>query len=473
MALIYNAYPDRKVSSIGVFSKCSLKFILSFAAILFFSLSGYSQEIDTLARDTIIKNQDTLVKQDSLKKVNPVNYIDFSNKIFRDNIKTVLFHREGWDLSPPLLKLNQGEHLMLSFDDLDADGKQYSFTIVHCDADWKPSDLDQYQYIDGYYDDYLDQFSFSANTFVPYTHYKLEFPTEDMKPKISGNYYLKIYLDDPDSLYFTRRFMVLTQKVNVKGTIKQATQIDDRNYKQEVDFEILTGNYQIVNPYRDLKVIITQNGRWDNAISTLKPKMVVSNKIDYNYDYENVFDGGNEFRKVDIKSLNYYTENIQKIEYTTDGYDVFLIPAQKKTFKVYKTVEDINGKMKIKTEDRSDSDIQSEYVNVHFFLPFPGPLFDGSIYIIGALTDWRYSNMSKMEYDYTKKGYQKTLLLKQGYYEYQYIIRYDNEKTGDVSLIEGNHWETENDYTIYVYNREPGNFYDSLIGMAQLNSRSK
>jgi len=229
----------------------------------------------------------------------------FVDKICKPNIKTVQFHRNGWDMSPPLIKMNTGEKLKLTFDDLDADGKEYSYTIIHCDANWQQSDIEKYEYIDGYEEDYIYDFQYSANTIVQFTHYELLFPTDDLKPELSGNYILKVYFDHEDSLYFTRRFMIVDQQVAIEGRVKQATVIEDRNYKQEVDFEVLAQNYTIVNPYRDMKVIIQQNGRWDNAVTDLKPKMVINGKLDFNYDAENVFDGGNEFRALNLKSLKY------------------------------------------------------------------------------------------------------------------------------------------------------------------------
>ena len=427
-----------------------------------------SDSLKVSDNDTTINNQsDSIVEQE---EINSINYIDESNRIVKSNIKTVLLHRDGWDMSPPLMRYNTDEKLLLSFDDLDGDVKEYVYTIVHCDANWEPSDLRKDEYIDGYYEDFIYDYSFSLNTIQPYTHFELLFPTQDLKPTISGNYIMKVFVEEEDSLYFTRRFMIVESKVEIEGKIKQATMIKDRNYKQEVDFSFNTGGYRIVNAYRDLKVVIIQNGRWDNALKDLKPKMVIGNTYDYNYDFENVFDGGNEFRTFDTKSLTYNTENVINIDQSYAGYDIYLRETGRRTFKVYKTEDDINGQMKIKTEDYTITETEAEYVNIHFFLPYAAPMVDADIFIIGQFTDWRYSEESKMAYNYKRKGYDKTLLLKQGYYNYQYILKYYNQSVGDVSFIEGNHWETDNNYTIFVYNRELGADYDRLIGVKHINS---
>jgi len=410
---------------------------------------------------------DSIVEQE---EIITIDYIDESNRIVKPNIKTVLLHRDGWDLSPPLMRYNSDEKLLLSFDDLDGDVKEFIFTIVHCNANWEPSDLRKDEYIDGYFEDYIYDYSFSLNTIQPYTHFELIFPTQNLKPKLSGNYIMKVFVEEEDSLYFTRRFMIVEPKVEIEGNIHQATMLKDRNYKQEVDFSFNTGGYRIVNAYRDLKVVIIQNGRWDNTLRDLKPKMVIGNTYDYNYDLENVFDGGNEFRAFDVKSLTYNTENVINIDQSYAGYDIYLRELERRTFQVYKTEDDINGQMKIKTEDYTITETEAEYVNIHFFLPYPAPMMDADIFIIGQLTDWRYSEDSKMTYNYKRKGYDKTMLLKQGYYNYHYILKYYNQSVGDVSFIEGNHWETENNYTIFVYNRELGADYDKLIGVKHINS---
>lgn len=393
-----------------------------------------------------------------------------SDMIYKDNIRSLQFHKSGWEYSIPVIALNSNDKLLLSFDDLDADVKEYMFTIEHCDAYWNPSDLRVDEFIDGYYNDYIYEYEFSLNTLQPYTHYSLFFPTTDVSPKVSGNYILKAYVDSEDSLYFSRRFMVLEQKLSIEGKIKQASLISDRNYKQEVDFELNTSGYRIVNPYKDLKVIIMQNGRWDNAIYNLKPKMMVGNKLDFNYDLENVFNGGNEFRSLDIKSLTYNTENVLSINSDFEGYKVVVRPGEKRTFSVYKTEDDINGRMKIKTEDYNNSEIEAEYVFCYFSLPYPAPMVDGDFYIFGEISDWKYSDFARMEYNYKKKKYEKTLLLKQGFYDFQYVFLQHGTTIGDETFIEGNHSETNNQYTIFVYNRELGDDYDRLIGVKYLNT---
>ena len=430
------------------------RFFILLSAMFLFTLSSRSQVTDTIVDDYY-----------------NANYLRYENYTYKNNIKTILFHKEGWELTPPLIALNSGDKLKLSFDDLNGGVQTYKYTVVHCDAFWKPSDLIQSEYIDGFIDDNISAYKYSFNTIQPFTHYDVTFPNENIRINKSGNYLLKVFIDDnPDDIIFTRRFMIYENLVNVTSTIKPATIIEDKYYKQEIDFVINSGNYSISNAYSDLKVVITQNDRWDNAISNLKPKYIRSNELVYDYEDGNVFNGGSEFRKFDMKSLKYQTAWVRKSFRDSIGNQVYLMTDQKRNINVYSSDQDINGRRLVKTEDYDNTDIEADYAWVHFTLPYSEPLIDGSLYVFGALSDWGFGKENIMIYNYKKSFYEANILLKQGYYNYDYVFVKNGENVGDETFIEGSHYETENDYTIYVYHKQPGTLFDKLIGVKALNS---
>ncbi len=397
----------------------------------------------------------------------------YENIVYKNFIKTVLLYKDGFEMSVPVIRLNSDEKLRLSFDDLDSDLKRYKYTIIHCESDWKAStDLMQSDFIDGFREDNIDDFSYSYNTTTHFTHLSLVFPTRKMRPAISGNYIIKVFIDDPADVAFTWRFSVVeTSSAGITGEIRQASNISDRDSKQEVDFSIHFNGMRISDPDREIKVVITQNDRWDNAIRNVKPKFMRGDELDYNYDEGNTFNGGNEFRAFDTKSLLYQTERILKIEYDSAGYEVILLDDLKRTTKNYVTEKDINGRKLIKNEEHAqNSDIEADYTWVHFFLPCNPPLPGGLVYILGALTDWQLNDAARMMYNSSRKGYEKKLLLKQGYYNYLYVVKDIRSGKADESLIEGNHWETENEYTVWVYFHETGGLYDRLIAVQNINS---
>jgi hypothetical protein len=399
------------------------------------------------------------------------NFIRNSDFVYKDNIKTALLYRQGYELSAPVVQLNSGEQLIFSFDDLDADNKKYEYTIIHCDADWNVSDLMPNEYLESFTDDYIENYQYSVNTMQSYTYYEKVIPNDVIRFTISGNYLLKVYTEgDPGDVIFTRRFFVYDPKVDVDANVQVPSDIDERLTKQEVVFTIHSEGYSITDPYRELHVTIRQNGRWDNEISDLKPRSVSGTDLLYDYDGVNVFDGGSDFRYFDLKSLRYNSFRVQSVEYAPEtGYQVYLHPDKVKNKNVFENIqESINGRFLIKTEDMSQSNNEADYAMVHFFLPYKTPLIDGKLYLFGGLTYWQYLRDAKLSYDYEKSGFSAELFLKQGFYNYQFVLLPNNSKVGDVTLIEGNFFDTNNEYTIYVYHRPMGSRYDRLINITSI-----
>ena len=397
-----------------------------------------------------------------------LRYDDF---VYRKNIKTVELRDQTFLLSRAILNLDSQEKLKMSFDDLDGGLKNYSYTIVQCNADWEPSDLMTNEYIDGFQENSVTEYRYSFTTLQKYTHYNFEFPNNTLRITKSGNYLLKVYLDsNPEDLVITRRFMVFQNKIIIQSNVTAASIIEDRLFKHEVDFTIDHTGYQINNPYGDLKIVITQNNRWDNAKTNLKPVYVKDQQLVYDYDQENVFDGGNEFRFFDIRSIRYHSEKVYKVATDSAGNHVELYNDEKRNFKKYFSQPDMNGDFQIKVQEGNNSDVEADYCYVSFFLPYDETILDGNLYIFGAYNGWKCNTENLLHYNAKRFGYECTLYLKQGYYNYEYVFLKDGVTEADQTLIEGMHYETEDDYTIYVYHRQQGTFYDQLIGVKRLNS---
>ncbi len=410
------------------------------------------------------------------KGVQPAEKLPNEDVIYKDFIRTVLLYKDGFEMSSPVISLNSGDKLKLSFDDLDSDLKRYKYTIIHCEADWKTSgELMINDFIDGYREDDIRDFSYSYNTTTHYTHFSLLFPNENMRPRVSGNYLLVVFINDPENVAFTRRFMVAeTTPVGITAEVHQASPMAERLSMQEIDFSVHLNGMHVSDPFREIRVVITQNDRWDNAIRNLKPKFLTGNDLDYNYDGENDFNGVNEFRSFDTKSLIYQTERIRRMEYDSAGNEVYLLDDLKRPTKNYASETDINGRRLVKNEEHAEnSDIEADYTWVHFFLLSNPAFASGKVYILGALTDWRLDEKSEMRYNTSRKGYEINLFLKQGYYNYIYVVKDLRSGKADERPIEGSHWETENEYTIWVYYHETGSLYDRLVAMQNVNSVKK
>jgi hypothetical protein len=401
---------------------------------------------------------------------NALRYDDYA---YKPTIKTAQLYGTQWEFSPALIEMNTGEQLQLSFDDLDGDQKQYSISFVHCNSDWTPSNLMIMEYMDGFADMNIINFSYSMNTLQKYTHYSVIFPTQSVRFTKSGNYIVYVYLNgDKKDLVLSRRFMIFENKLNIPATLRQTIGGDNQYNKQQLEFSVKYPGLNVVNPAKDLKVFVFQNYRWDNMKGPIEPSFYAPNELTYSMNEAAVFNGGNEFRYFDMRSLRVYSERIKDMYKDPQAKNhVILTDDQLRTTKAYIFQNDINGSFLIKNRDiKGNQDIEADYAYVDFFFPYATPETQGNFYVLGKLTDWRMNKSNKMTYNYKRLGYECTLYLKQGYYNYEYVLTKDGEKAADETITEGNHWDTENDYTIMVYYRQVGQYYDQLIAMKKLNS---
>ena len=418
----------------------------------------------------LLVNSLSLVSQDD--EYYNSNFLRNDNAVYNDQIRTVLLYKAGFELSPPIIQLASGEKLVLSFDDLDANYKQYRFTVVHCDAFWNKSDLQQMEYLNGFFDDIIDDYAYSFNTTVPYVNYTAVFPNEDIMITKSGNYILKVFTgSNPDeNIVLTHRFMIYEPQVQVEGRIVNTTDLELRYTHQQISFKILGGNYYLTDTYRNLHVFVMQNGRWDNIVKNVQPRNIVGNEFNYSLVDELVFPAGNEYRYLDMKTLKYNTDRMQSLQYTAEGYQVFVMTDVPRNKGNYLYEEDINGRRLIAANDTQDPYSEGDYAWVHFLLPYYPPLIEGNLYIFGALSDWQFTSANLMKYNFDLKAYEGRLFLKQGYYNYAYAYLENNSLVGDLTKIEGSYWETRNEYTVYVYYRLPGDVYDRLVGLGYINN---
>lgn len=221
----------------------------------------------------------------------------YENAVYNENIKTVLMYREGFNLSNPVIGLNEEVSLVFKFDDFSKETKDYYYTIIHCDANWNESFLIQEDYLNGFIENRMNDYENSFNTIFEYVNYRLFLPNEDVQLKLSGNYALVVYEDnDKEKIVISQRFYVVEALVELKGTVRRATLDAFKGENQEIDFTIYHDKLQIDNPREEVKVVIMQNNRWDNAIRDLKPLFIKDKALEYDYNRENVFKAGNEFR---------------------------------------------------------------------------------------------------------------------------------------------------------------------------------
>jgi hypothetical protein len=427
--------------------------------------------------------------------------IRYSDNVYTDDIRSVKFHVDGLLASMPILELGRGGSLLLSFDDMRDSYVGYTYTIVHCNADWQPSGLTEFEYIDGFASQRIEQFEYSFKAKSIYTHYRLWIPNEDLRLTKSGNYLLLVYEDNRSKrLAISRRFMLVDPKVKIIPAVTRPAVVNKANTHQEVDFTVYNERFEIRNPRQELTAVVLQNGRWDSAIGDLKP--LFSRPEEQRFDYQDkiVFEAGKEFRYADLRGLRFVAPGIQSVSYDEGRYEVWMEPDRKRGNMAYFESFDLNGHFIIENGDESDRlsierivaaengntadlvanaelaqmdvhDLQSEYIDVLFSLYSPTEYEGSAVYIIGGLSDWQLQERFRMTYNPAISSYVAKVSLKQGYYDYLYTLVPTGASRGDIAETEGNWYETDNNYTILVYFRPFGGRYDQLIGVRSFSSR--
>ncbi len=394
------------------------------------------------------------------------------NYIGNNNILSVQLYKSEWKLSNPIIELNSNQKLLFQFDELTNTAQEYYYTIVHCDRNWEKSTLSQFEYLPNLTEFPVNDYEFSVNTKMDYVNYYLELPNENIQFKISGNYALVVFdYQNPDVPVIIKRFYVLDNKVNIDALIRNSS-FESRE-DQEIDIKVFTQNLHIQNTMNDVKLVITQNNRTDNAITNLQPRFVGSNYLDYDYNSENCFKGENEFRYFDLRNVNYSGEGVAAINYRAPYYHAILEAHKIRKQRQYSFYKEMNGNFYIDAANLRNPDFEADYQMVHFTLELDRVLMGGGIYVFGAFTNWQCTSFNKMKYNLEKERYELTIPIKQGYYNFIYAWKENDESKIKPSNLEGSHSETENEYQVYFYYGKRGDRYDQLVGFSKFNSQTK
>lgn len=391
------------------------------------------------------------------------------NEIINDRIQSLQVVANGDWLSLPVMELGNG-YVDIDFDDMSHEYRRYVYKLEHCEADWTVSeDIFESDYCEGFADgNTIDDVEKSLMTNTLYTHYSLRIPNSRCKPKLSGNYRITIYDDNDDGKEVLRAcFFVVepaARQMGVGLSVSANTDIDINNSHQQVSMKLNYGNlYRVTNPQEQLKTVVLQNSRWDNARWNAKPQFINLDGLIWNHNRDYIFEAGNEYRKFEILSTDVASMGIDNISWDGSQYHAYPFLALPRPNYLYD--EDANGAFLIRNSDNIENDTQSDYMMVHFQLKNP-KVADGRIYVNGAWTNDRFLPRYEMVYDDAAQMYETQVLMKLGYYSYQFLL-VDDSGRARVLPSEGSYYQTENKYQAFVYFKEQGGRTDRLVGYTQ------
>lgn len=392
------------------------------------------------------------------------------NEILAPNIASLqVIAGDDWTSPLPVIELRGDKRISISFDELSHTYHRYCYKIEHCEADWTTSEeLFESDYADGFStDNTIDNNNQSVGTNQLYTHYCITIPNEKCRPKMSGNYRVTVYDEDEDNQPILRAyFMIVEPRMNVGLQVSGNTDIDVNKSHQQVSMSLNYGDITVTAPQEQIKTVVMQNGRWDNAIINPKAQYVKSNGLEWSHCRDLIFPAGNEYRKFELLDPTHTTMGLERTGWDGKHYQAWVFTDEPRPSYVYD--EDANGAFCIRNSDDVNNDTESDYIMTHFRLR--APRINGDIFLNGAWTHDSFEPAYRMVYDETDSLYKASVMLKQGYYSYQYLLR-----TADGTLhplpSEGSFYQTENSYQALVYFRPQGGRTDRLVGYGALSTR--
>lgn len=387
---------------------------------------------------------------------------DTSEKIFNPRFRTLKTEVEDNFMAPPVIRMGTYDRLTIKFDEIGEDNSYLEYRLIHCNADWQPSRLVESEYVDGFNSQRIEDYAFSSATYVHYVNYMITIPNEDLQIIHSGNYLLQVYNPDyPDDVILQTRFQVTENSGRAAGEVTSRTDKGHNTIWQQVSFMLDTEGLGRVEPFQDLTVTVEQNNREATRQTVKAPLRTSGNKIYYEHLQDLIFPASNEYRRFESTSNSFPGLHVDSLRYMGSNYHVWLKPDQERAFRQYSYDQTQHGRFIVHEYNSTDSDVGADYITVHFRLE-ADETFDGEVYVDGEFTHNSFGESNRMKYSKEEGAYLAEIPLKQGAYNYQYVLK-KSKGSPDASAIEGNKYETQNEYLVSIYYHPPGSKADRLI----------
>ena len=370
--------------------------------------------------------------------------------------------------SLPVMTLDGDDVMLFSFDEMSHSYCRFVYRITHCNADWTPSDISEIDFLEGFNGMPVEEWENSVNTTQLYTRYCFSIPNDDVTLLLSGNYRVDVIDEEDGEVVLVYGFSVVEPRVSVEARVSGNTDSSFNDGQQQLSFVVDHDGYGMASPATEIVPVIYQNRRLDNAVSAVKPTYITGNTLEYVHNERLIFNAGNEYRRFELTHHDSPGTGVEEVFLYADEYHALLYADKRRV--THSSYIDENGRYYVNTREGRGTSIEADYVYVHFALDVPY-LEGGDYYLLGDLCDNRMSPVSRLDYDVEGGYYHTTQLLKLGLYNYMYVWIPSGGDAAGTYHAEGDFYNTENEYLVYIYHREFGARYDRLVGVGAVNYR--
>lgn len=391
---------------------------------------------------------------------------DTGQQTFSPDVRSLSVYNPDNFMAPPVIRVGSNDRLNINFDIIGNQHEYLKFRLIHCNADWQPSKLMDSEFIQGFNEFEIADFAYSSNTYIHYVNYNISLPDPEVPIIASGNYLVQVFPEnEPDNVILQARFSVAEQLAYFNGYVSTRTDKGYNDRFQQLFMNLDTSAIANINPYQDIKLVVTQNNNPATTRIISHPLRVENGKVFYEHSPQLIFEAGNEFRRFETVRADYPGMNVDSVKFLNGIWNSWLTTDFSRKNKEYTFDSTQHGRFKIDEYNSTDPDLSADYILVNFKLD-PGERIPGKIYIEGDLSNHLLSDEFLMKYDWDKGIYKASLPLKQGSYNYQYVVVSEDGNSVSPFPIEGSKYETNNEYLVLAFIRPPGARADRLIASA-------
>ncbi len=384
-------------------------------------------------------------------------------------IRSLKCYQGDQQTSFPLIDLNDQSRnsLTIEFDLLSSTLPDFKILFKFCDSDWQPYD-NAFLSNPGYNTEFnLYYYRLPVGVNGATFHYKGNFPNQNVTFPFSGKWkYFIVDTHNENQVFAEGKFYVVNTKINLKVGLRQerleGAIPDEPSLGRRISIrtEIILPDSMFQSQLKKIEII--ENRKINMPVVVDRITRSLDRFYEWNGSNKFIFVArqllpGNEYRQTDFRNVNLFPLGTINAQHTgVETSDFF-----KRRF------NDFNGGSELSYFKERNS----EYLNVNFKLRSPEEI-KSPIFLVGSFTDWKVLPEYEM---FDDNGLMNiTVQLKRGAYDYQYVtgdIANGEIKNINWNILEGNFFETKNEYHIFVFyeSTEKGG-YDQIIAYKKIIS---
>lgn len=395
-------------------------------------------------------------ENDRNRSSGPENLFNIPSQIVADSsIHSIQFHRSGNSSSAPILNLDSNNQLLLQFEQLSIESREFQVSLTHHNPDWSRSGLPPEQFMDGFYNLTLNSGEVSQNSRPTYRQYSFSFPTEQFQITKSGNYLLKIEDRDTGYVVLTLPFFVSENAGSITSKVEELSRQNLRRIQRPVSQFSLPDFVE--QPQFDLEFYFAQNRFWGRAKKADELDFSAPDHVQFELGTQDAFIGDYEFRTLSLNDLSQRDNEVVEA-FPNEIPPRLILRDDAEGFGASGPI----NLARLGPFGNPDMSLRAGYANVVFRFDMESSLDSAeSVHLLGDFNNWSLNSSNELRLDQQTGRWETNQIIKKGIYKYKNVL-FDGAEIKDLYFDE-NFANNRQQYHAFVYMRDSKNFYYRLL----------